>query len=104
MPRLVHIAPETDAKKFRRNGIAPQRCRAGLSELYDKLTNVLGLEMFDRLRERGRLYDEPDDIRWRYFARPSPIAKSHLRTCSYVPEVRQSIWQLHVRLDERPVE
>lgn len=29
MPRLVHIAPEAEAKKIRRNGIAPTRVRRG---------------------------------------------------------------------------
>jgi hypothetical protein len=84
--------------------VAHRRYRAGLPELNDKLTTVLGVEMFDRLQRRGLLYDEPDDNRWRYFARPSPIARAHLRTCGHVAGVRDQIWQLHVRLDERPVE
>jgi Autoinducer binding domain len=84
--------------------IAHKRYRAGLPELNDKLSNVLGAEMFDRLKRRGLVFDEPDDTRWRYFARPSPIARSHLRTCIGVPGVRDNLWQLHVRMDERPVE
>jgi Autoinducer binding domain len=84
--------------------IAHRRYRAGLPELNDKLTKVLGAEMFDRLKRRGLVFDEPDDARWRYYAKPSPIARSHLRTCMGVPGVRDNLWQLHVRLDERPVE
>jgi hypothetical protein len=84
--------------------IAHRRYRAGLPELNDKLTNVLGAEMFDRLKRRGLVFDEPDDTRWRYFAKPSPIARSHLRFCSNVANVRDDLWQLHVRMDERPVE
>jgi hypothetical protein len=82
--------------------IAHRRYRAGLTDLNDNLTTVLGVEMFDRLQNRGLIFDEPDDMRWRYFARPSPIARSHLRTCGHVPSMRERIWQLHVRLDERP--
>jgi Autoinducer binding domain len=82
--------------------VSHRRYRAGLHEMNDKLTSILGDEMFDRLQRRGLLYDEPDDLRWRFLARPSPIARSHLKTCSAVQSMRDQIWQLHVRMDERP--
>ena len=82
---------------------AYRRYRAGLIELSDSLPDILGPDMFDRLQRRGLIYDEPDDLRWRYYTKPSPIAHAHLNTCGAVTSVRNEIWQLHVRGNERPV-
>lgn len=95
---------ETECHALIITDIAHRRYRAGLPELNDKLPKVLGAEMLDRLKRRGLVFDEPDDTRWRYFARPTPIARSHLRSCMHVPSVRDELWQLHVRRDERPVD
>lgn len=84
--------------------IAHRRYRAGLTELNDKLLDVLGKVMFERLRDRGLLADLPDDARWRYFASPTPLARAHLRTCPSVAPVRDTVWQLYVRADERPAD
>lgn len=84
--------------------IAHSRYRAGLTELNDSLAKVLGEDLFDQLKYRGLLIDEPDDARWHYSARPTPVARAHLRTCADVARVRDQIWQLYVRIDERPVE
>ena len=82
---------------------AYRRYQAGLIELSDRLQDIVGLEMFDRLQRRGLIYDEPDDMRWRYYSKPSPIAQAHLKTCAAVTGVRNEIRQLHICASERPV-
>lgn len=82
--------------------VSDRRYRSGLTELNDKIPQVVGEELFGRLLTRGLIYDEPDDERWRFYSRPSPIGRAHLKKCPSVTAVREQIWRLHVRKDERP--
>lgn len=83
--------------------VAYRRYQAGLTELNDALHVILGQDVYDRLQERGLIYEEPDDDRFRFIAKPSPIARSHLKSCQAVAQIRESVWRLNVRPDERPI-
>lgn len=84
--------------------IAWRRYCAGLIALSEGLPAILGAHVLGDYVRRGLIDDEPDDLRFQYVYKPSPVGQSHLKCCSTAAKWRDEVWSQHVDVHERPAD
>lgn len=84
--------------------IAWRRYSAGLLDLNKRVPDIIGDGTLRHFMDRGLIEEEPDDMRFEYFFRPSPIGQSHIKACPCVMNWRDEIWSKYVEVHERPID
>lgn len=84
--------------------IAWRRYTVGLIELNKRIPDIIGDGTLRRFVNRGLIDEEPDDVRFEYFFRPSPVGQSHIKTCPCVTSWRNEVVSKYVEVHERPVD
>lgn len=82
--------------------IAWRRYSAGLVELNRRIPEIIGEGELNGFIDRGLIEEEPDDERFRFFLKPSPVGHNHLRLCPHVIATRKDVWRQHIQKNERP--
>lgn len=82
--------------------IAARRYAAGLLDLNRRVPEIVGEDILARFMKRGLIQEDPDDFRFHFVFRPSPVGQSHLKQCPCVSQWRDEVWSRYVRKNERP--
>jgi len=82
--------------------IAWRRYSAGFINLNRRIPEIIGEGELKQFIDRGLIEEEPDDERFRFFLKPSPMGHSHLKLCPHVSATREEVWRHHIEKDERP--
>lgn len=84
--------------------IAWKRYSAGFLDLNRRVPEIVGDVLLDRFMKRGLIQEEPDDLRFHYVYKPSPVGQNHLRVCPCVSQWRDEVLSNYVQVHERPVD
>lgn len=84
--------------------IAWRRYCAGFLDLNERVPGIIGNGALKAFVDRGLIEEEPDDFRFAYVFKPSPIGRSHLKACPCVTNWRDEVWDNYVHVHERPAD
>lgn len=72
--------------------IAARRWRMGLTTLASRVYLLRTCQPYDDLQRWGLIVDEADDLRWRYYFKPSVLGVGYLQRSPEIGEFRNEIW------------
>lgn len=84
--------------------IAWRRYSAGFLDLNERVPDIIGNGSLKAFVDRGLIEEEPDDFRFAYVFKPSPVGRSHLKSCPCVTNWRDEVWDNYVEVHERPAD
>jgi Autoinducer binding domain len=79
-----------------------RRWKLGLTKLASRLYLLRACHPYDDLQRWGFIADETDDVRWRFYFKPSVLGLSYLRRWPDIERVRREIWLNELDRSEVP--
>lgn len=98
----VGVIADQECRALALVDIASRRYSAGFLKLNRQVPDIVGQNILDHFVDRGLIEEEPDDYRFHYVFRPSPVGQSHLRLCPCVSTWRDEVLDRYVEKHERP--